>query len=97
MDEWIRPEILITLSVTIIGVIVWFVRLEGKVNQHKALCDAGQLALKETMVEAQKDIDCIRNRQEIIDEKVATELKHIALELAQIKGYLQHLQDKNGQ
>jgi hypothetical protein len=87
--EWLKPEVLLEVSLAALGFVIWLLRLEGKViaaNREIAL-------LKDAQSESQKDIDHLRVKQEAIDERVANELKEINVRLAQIEGFL--LRPKN--
>lgn len=81
--DWLQPEIIISVFVSVVGFIVWLIRLEGKVY-----------SLNEANKETQKDVDNLRAKQEAVDEKISLELKEINQRLAQIEGFL--LRPKSG-
>jgi hypothetical protein len=86
--EWMEPNFILSLILSGVGVVIWLVRLEGKIINQKEQCENCRRHLEECNAETQKDIDFVRAKQEVLDEKVAEGLKEIAIELAQIKGYL---------
>lgn len=61
----------------VFGLIVWAIRLEGKV-----------LNLEKHQSETQKDVDAIRELQNIRESKVAEQLAQMRESLARIEGYL---------
>lgn len=82
--DWLQPEVLISIAGGIVGFIIWLIRLEGKFiggNREISL-------LKEMHSSLSADLDSVRNKQELIDDKLAIELKEINIKLAQIEGYL---------
>lgn len=83
-----EPTVKELVGLFIVGVpfIVWLVRLEGKVFSLK---DSFKLLMEENE-NTHKEVDSIRNRQEVVDNELSKELKSIQVELAQIKGYLMH-------
>jgi len=67
----------VELIIATIGVVVWLVRLEGKVKQNT-----------ERNAETQKDVDTLRVRHESLDSKIVDQLSQVREDLAEIKGYL---------
>lgn len=65
------------LGVALIGVIVWFVRQEGRINH----CDAVILRL-------QKELDQLIIKHENLDSRVLEELSQVRESLARIEGQL---------
>lgn len=62
---------------TIITIIVWLVRLEGKVGYVEKLAD-----------EAQKDVDVLRVKHEGLDNKIVEQLSDVKQSLARLEGRL---------
>jgi hypothetical protein len=82
--DWANPELLFEIIISALAVVIWLIRLEGKV-----LGLSKELSLsKELNAETQKDVDALRLKQEAIDERLAIELKEINIKLAQIEGFL---------
>lgn len=68
----------------IIGLIVWFVRLEGKVSfQDRQITN---LTIR---------IDGLEEHQRVIESEISKELKQIQVDLAQIKGFLMRKDEAN--
>lgn len=65
------------LVVAVIGVVVWLVRLEGKLLQQERL-----------VTEAQKDIDVLRTQHEGVYAKIADQLSAVRESLARLEGKL---------
>lgn len=65
------------LIIACVAVVVWLVRLEGKVSQ-----------VSDKNVETQKDVDTLRARHESLDSKIVEQLSQVREDLAEIKGYL---------
>jgi len=59
------------------GIIVWFVRLEGRVKQ-----------IEKDNNETQKDVDVLRVRHEALDSKMMNDLTAIREALGRIEGYI---------
>lgn len=60
-----------------VAVIVWLVRLEGKVMQAERMAN-----------EAQKDVDDLRVRHESLDSKIVEQLAEVRESLARLEGAL---------
>lgn len=65
------------LGVALIGVIVWFVRQEGRINH----CDA-------VILRIQKELDQLIIKHENLDSRVLEELSQVRESLARIEGQL---------
>lgn len=65
------------LLIALVGVVVWLVRLEGKL--YSSIQANNQ---------TQKDVDDLRNRHHDLDARVVRELTHIRESLARIEGRL---------
>jgi len=65
------------MVVVAIGLVVWLVRLEGKIMQVQRLAD-----------EAQKDIDVLRVKHEGLDTKIVEQLGQVRESLARLEGRL---------
>lgn len=76
---------LIAMFVAIIGVIVWFVRLEGRVNH-----------LEKYAATCQKDIDGVILKHEALDSKIMDRLGEVEKALARIEGALTILHKEKG-
>lgn len=61
----------------VIALIVWLVRLEGKISQVQRLAD-----------EAQKDVDVLRTKHEGLDNKIVEQLGAVRESLARLEGRL---------
>lgn len=68
---------LVGLGVALIGVIVWFVRQEGRINH----CDA-------VILRIQKELDQLIIKHENLDSRVLEELSQVRESLARIEGQL---------
>jgi hypothetical protein len=60
-----------------VGVIVWLVRLEGKIH-----------AVEKANHETQKDVDDLRVRHETLDSEIVEQLSNIRESLARLEGSL---------
>lgn len=65
------------ILISILGLVVWLVRLEGRI---------GQVAHDNT--ETQKDIDNLRVRHESLDSKIVQQLSEVRESLARLEGAL---------
>ena len=65
-----------------IGVIVWLVRLEGKVNHNTKLIEYDQ-----------KRVDMLSSKLEAFDSKIMDELASLRESVARIEGYLRKTQE----
>lgn len=68
---------MISLIGSIVGAIVWLVRLEGKV-----------LSLEKQIAIAQKEVDSLQIKHEALDSKVVEQLASVRESLARIEGAL---------
>jgi uncharacterized lipoprotein YmbA len=64
------------IATAVLGAVIWFVRLEGRVKYN-------EMFNKET----QKDVDVLRNKYEALDSKILEKLAEISERLARIEGY----------
>ncbi len=70
-------EKVVEIVLAIVALIVWLVRLEGKVGQNYRL-----------VTEAQKDVDDLRIRHESLDSKIVEQLSQVKESLARLEGAL---------
>jgi uncharacterized protein YoxC len=73
----LSPVDYLEIALVGIGLIVWLVRLEGKISQVQRLVD-----------EAQKDIDVLRTKHEGLDTKIVEQLGEVKQSLARLEGRL---------
>ena len=62
---------------SILGFVVWLVRLEGRINAND-----------NSITQAQKDVDTLRVKHEALDSEMMKELSRIRESLARIEGRL---------
>ncbi len=60
--------------IAIVAVIVWLIRLEGRVSYVDRL-----------LIEAQKDVDVLRTKLELLDSKIVIELSEVKIILARLE------------
>jgi hypothetical protein len=74
---------IVTIAVTVGGMVVWFIRLEGRVNYNEkiTLSHDGQLAEQ-------------RQRIQAFDDKIVDKLSEIEKSLARLEGRFQIDQEK---
>lgn len=76
--EWTSIiEVALMVTATLVGLIVWFVRLEGKVKY-----------LERESLSLSKTLNNIQEHQNVIEGEISKELRQIQVDLAQIKGFL---------
>lgn len=62
---------------SLVGLIVWAIRLEGRVN-----------SVDKAHTETQKDVDNVRSLQGIYESKLAEQMAQVRESLARIEGFL---------
>lgn len=67
----------IQIGLAVLGVVIWLVRLEGKVKSNEDANDR-----------TQKDVDTLRVKHESLDSKIVEELGRIRESLARLEGRL---------
>lgn len=67
-----------------LGVVVWLVRLEGRINQG----DRDHIAHEKLIASQEKRIDTISGKQEALEIKVVQQLSEVKESLARIEGQL---------
>jgi len=82
------PEFVIFALSTIVGSIIWFVRIEGRVNYHKEMSDTALTSLRLAIDLAHTRIDETKDKHEVMEAKLFQEMGSIKVTLAEISGYL---------
>lgn len=77
MDWTSIVEAALMIGGTLVGLIVWFVRLEGKVK----FLERENLTLSKTL-------NAVQEHQTVIEGDISKELRQIQVDVAQIKGFL---------
>lgn len=72
----------------VIGAIIWFVRLEGRVNQGEAIAAARAKAMDEKVILIQAQITELFAKHEASNSKLLEQLTKVREELAEIRGLL---------
>jgi hypothetical protein len=88
------PEIVIFSLGTIVGSIIWFVRLEGKVSYHKEMSDTALTSLKLAIELAHTRIDETKEKHEEMESRILNEMGQIKVSLAEISGYMRKQAEK---
>lgn len=78
----------IGLFSTIVGAIIWFVRLEGKQSYEYKAVDTRLSALTETVKLAHSRIDDTKAKHEEMETRLFQKMSSIEVSLADISGYL---------
>lgn len=71
ISDWVE------IGAVVVGVVIWLVRLEGKVS-----------AVDKANTETQKDVDELRTKHEALDSKIIEQLAQIRESLARLEGKL---------
>jgi len=82
------PEILVFSLATIIGSVIWFVRLEGRVNYESKINDKATSSMQISIDLSHKRIDETKARHEEMEIRIFNDISQIKVTLAEISGYL---------
>lgn len=82
------PEFFVFALATILGSIIWFVRLEGRVNYESKINDKAIAAMQIALDLAHKRIDETKIRHEEMETRIFSDMSQIKVTLAEISGYL---------
>lgn len=86
-------EAIFSGGISLIGVIVWFVRLEGRVNYNEKVNEQRSEA-KQAQIDAIKaQFTELRVKHDELDSKIVNELAKVREGLARIEGFLQRSKD----
>lgn len=59
MDTEAVIRLAVVIGMPLVGALIWFIRLEGRVNAHEASCEERQKKLDERYREANRRLDSI--------------------------------------
>ncbi len=92
---WQQPEIIVfclTMIVgllsTIVGAIVWFTRLEGRVNYEAKSTDSRLKSLEEGQHLVHRRIDETKEKHDQMEDRILMKMSSIEVCLAEINGYM---------
>jgi len=92
---WEEPQIIVFaltmvvgLASTMLGTIIWFVRLEGRVNYESKSNDSRLLNLEAGASLIHRRIDETKEKHEEMEDRILQKMSSIEVSLAEISGYL---------
>lgn len=89
-----QPEVLVAAVSAIVACIVWFVRLEGRVNYEAKISGIELAALKSSVELSHKRIDETKAKSEVAEERILSEMSAMKVQLAEFSGYLRKDKEK---
>lgn len=69
----LEPGILVTIGITLLGGVVWAVRIEGRVNAHQTLFDEREKQLAERHAELQSQLQRIEGKLDRYETRASSQ------------------------
>lgn len=85
------PEVAVFLAAEFLAAVIWAIRQEGVIRQERAMREVQIASLATEDMRLRDELKEVKEKQEAVDLRVATDVEEIKVQLAEIKGFLSHI------